>query len=79
MLKVYSSKNNIEWDAEVKTYQNWDVYYLYEYAHSFMLHGDGEPLLICYKDNQVKFCYVVMKQDIGDSSLFTGALAKVRE
>lgn len=58
----------------MKSFKNWDIYYLYEYAHSFMIHGDGEPLLIVYEDDYSRFCYVVMKNDIADFNAFKGYL-----
>ncbi|MCD7815748.1 MAG: GNAT family N-acetyltransferase, partial [Bacteroides sp.] len=51
-------------------------YYLCEYAYSFMLHGDGEPLLFYYEDLESRFCYVVMKNDIAESEQFCGELEK---
>ena len=58
----------------MKSFHNWDIYYLYEYAYSFKLHGDGEPLLILYEDENTRFCYVVMKQDIAGCKGFNGKL-----
>jgi hypothetical protein len=39
-----------------------------------MLHGDGEPLLITYEDDESRFCYTVMKQDIATCPGFVGEL-----
>lgn len=58
----------------MKSFLNWDIYYLYEYAYSFMLHRDGEPLLIEYQDENSHFCYVVMKSDISKCPGFKGRL-----
>ena len=55
----------------VKGFANWDIYYLYEYARTFMLHGDGEPLLIEYQDAVSHFCYVAMKRDISEDPRFS--------
>lgn len=63
------------WNTCVKSFQNWDIYYLNEYAYSFMLHGDGEPLLIYYEDKTSRFCYVVMKRDISNFEKFKGYLS----
>lgn len=35
-----------------------------------MLHGDGDPLLIEYKDEEFHSCYVAMRSDIGKSAIF---------
>ena len=49
---------------------------MYEYALSFKLHGDGNPLLIEYKDSISHFCYVVMMSDIANEKHFRGILAR---
>lgn len=63
-----------KWNKVVKSFKNWDIYYLQEYAASFQLHGDGIPLLIEYSDKDVHFCYVVMCSDIADSPKFNGLI-----
>lgn len=58
----------------MKSFANWDIYYLFEYAVSFQLHGDGIPMLIYYEDRACRFCYVVMKKDIAQDPRFTKIL-----
>ena len=41
-----------------------------------MLHGDGKPLLIEYRDSETHFCYVVMKSDIALFSKFNRTLER---
>ncbi len=41
-----------------------------------MVHGDGIPNLIIYEDDDVRFCYVLMKSDISDSQKFQGLITK---
>lgn len=60
----------------MKSFENWDIYYLYEYAYSFMLHGDGEMFLIYHENAGERFCYVVMQSDIADCNKFEGRLEK---
>ncbi len=45
-----------------------------EYSYSFKLHGDGEPLLLHFSDEDVELSYVVMKADIAKSQKFKGIL-----
>ena len=54
----------------------WDIYYLYEYVYSFMLHGDGRPLLIFWEDKGRSLCYAVMESDIADCKGFCQKLNK---
>ena len=74
MLNVIPHSEPDRWNAIVKSYNNWDIYYLCEYAVSFQHHGDGEPLLIQYESNDASLCYVVMKRDISNDTKFEGRL-----
>ena len=60
----------------MKSFEHWDIYYLYEYAYSFMLHGDGDIKLIYFEHLGERFCYVVMQKDIADSEKFAGIIEK---
>lgn len=63
-----------KWNKVVKSFKNWDIYYLQEYAASFQLHGDGTPFLLEYTDQDTHFCYVVMCSDVSDSPKFKGII-----
>ena len=76
MLYVYDKNCKTEWNSRVYSFANWDIYYLYEYAYSFMLHGDGEIYLIYFEYKEEKMCYAVMKSDIADCPKFKGLLSK---
>lgn len=65
-MKYFTYKQAEQWDEYVKSFPDWDVYYLCGYALSFMQNGDGEPLLLCYEDGCARMCYVVMKNDIAN-------------
>ncbi len=75
-MKIYTTDQADCWNQYVKSFSNWDVYYLCEYAISLMLHGDGVPLLICYEDAASRMCYVVMKRDISDDVRFVENIEK---
>ena len=76
MLNIIDFQQKDKWNSIVKSFHNWDVYYLQEYAMAFYLHGDGYPLLIEYKDGESHFCYVIMKSDVADDSNFQGKLER---
>ena len=42
-MKVLTPQTPEAWNAYVRSFATWDVYYLCEYAVSLKLHGDGEP------------------------------------
>ena len=73
-LTVYTIEQNQEWDAVVRSFQSYDVYYLSGYVKAFQIHGDGEPLLFYYDDGIVKAINVVMKRDIADDPKFEGKI-----
>ena len=39
-----------KWNTIVKSFPEWDIYYLCEYAISLMIHNDGVPILLYYDD-----------------------------
>lgn len=46
MIEIINYNNDEKWDKTVKSFNDWDVYYLNGYVYPFFLHGDGEPVLI---------------------------------
>jgi hypothetical protein len=60
-----------KWDQVVKGFENYDVYYLLDYVKAFEIHGDGEPTLFYYEDENIKAMNVVMKRDISLDKRFT--------
>lgn len=74
MLKIVDKSSPAEWNNIVKSFAKWDVYYLYDYAYSFAVHGDGEPLLLYYSDDDCQIGIVAMKRDVAYSNRFKGML-----
>ena len=74
MLKIYNIEQAQEWDNIVKSFEQYDVYYLSGYAKAFRIHGDGEPLLFYYEDCDCKGINVVMKRDISKDKNFSGKI-----
>lgn len=76
MLKVYTLENSNTWDQIVKSFKFYDTYWLSGYIKGFEIHGDGEPLLFFYEDDDVRGINVVMKRDVGEDSHFVGRIKK---
>lgn len=74
MFLVLTIRELDKWDEIVKSFKNYDVYYLSTYAIAFQLHGDGEPLLFYYDDGKTRAINVVMKRDIAKSKVFKDKL-----
>lgn len=73
-LKIYQLTQTHEWDAIVRSFTDYDVYYLSGYVKAFKIHGDGEPLLFYYNANDLRGINVVMKRDIAKDQNFIGKL-----
>lgn len=70
MIYNYSIENENEWEGIVKSFQNYDIYYLPSYVKAFWYHGDGEPILIYYEDKNIRAINVVMLRDIEQDEKF---------
>ena len=55
-----------KWNGKIKSFLDWDIYYLNEYASSLQLHGDGQPVLVYHEQSGGKLCYVMMQEDIAE-------------
>lgn len=64
MLTVYTLEQEEQWDDVVRSFKEYDSYWLNGYIKAFFIHGDGQPLLFYYEDQNVRGINVVMKRDI---------------
>lgn len=78
MLSVYTLGQFSEWDVIVRSFANYDAYYLSGYVKAFQIHGDGEPLLFYYEDRNLRGINVVMRRDIGKDRHLTGKIEESR-
>lgn len=62
MINVIDINESIKWDNIVKSFNDYDVYYLSGYVKAFHLHGDGIPQLLYYNTDALKAIYVYMKR-----------------
>lgn len=75
-LTVYAIEQAPAWDDIVRSFAHYDVFYLTGYVKAFQLHGDGEPLLFYYEDQNLRGINVVMKRDIANDPHFQDHLPK---
>ena len=61
MLSVITVDQISKWNDIVRSFKDYDVNYLNEYARAFQLNGEGEPLLFYYEENCTRAINVVMK------------------
>lgn len=76
-LQIISFNDKV-WNSIVKSFPDYDVYYLQEYVSAFRHAGDGKPFLIYYSGDKMRLCYPMFKSDISQSSAFSGRLEKGR-
>ena len=54
MLDVYTIEKKEHWDSIVRSFHNYDVYWLSGYVKAFQIHGDGQPLLFRYEGEKIR-------------------------
>lgn len=62
MIQIYDMSQRKEWDRIVKSFCEYDVYYLSGYVRAFEIHGDGAPQLLYYEQDELRAIYVYMKR-----------------
>lgn len=60
-----------KWDNIIKSFNNYNVFFLSKYVEAFKNNGYGEPILIYYHDNEMRAVNVVFKRDISKIELFS--------
>ena len=62
MIQLVDLKESSQWDEIVKSFSEYDVYYLSGYVKAFYIHGDGDPFLLYYEGNGLKAIYAYMRR-----------------
>lgn len=75
-IYCYGLNDSECWDRLIRSFRDYDVYWLSGYVRAFQLHGDGEPLLYYCEDGDTRGVNVVMKRDIADDKHFQGKLER---
>ncbi len=65
MIEAISLDDEKKWDLIIRSFKDFDVYYLSGYVKAFRLNGDGEPMLLYFEGENSRAVNVVMKRDIG--------------
>lgn len=62
MIRIFDMTQRKEWDEVVRSFTEYDVYYLSGYVRAFEINGDGEPQLLFYEADGMRAIYVYMKR-----------------
>ena len=64
MIETLGLDSRERWNEVVKSFKDYDIYYSPEYLISFQMIGDGDPILIYYKENGLKAMCALMKRSL---------------
>lgn len=70
MIKLFDFSQSSEWDTIVKSFEDYDVYYLSGYVKAFYIHGDGEPFLLYYEGLGLRAIYVYLRRPTAIDGVF---------
>lgn len=70
MILLFDIEYSEEWDSIVRSFPNYDVYYLSGYVRAFQIHGDGAPYLLYYEADGLRAIYVYMKRRTAIEGVF---------
>ena len=62
MIQIIEMSQSKQWDDVVRSFSEYDVYYLSGYVKAFQIHGDGDPQLFYYEQDGLRAIYVYMKR-----------------
>lgn len=74
MINIYTIEQKNEWDMVVKSFANYDTYWLSGYVKGFKIHGDGEPLLFYITGKDIRGINVVFKRDVALDNHFANKI-----
>lgn len=76
MIKEVCINNPVEWDNIVRSFPDYDVFYLSGYSRAFMKENpeNGTPILLLYEDGSNRAINVVFKRDVALDERFSGRI-----
>lgn len=76
-MEIIDLKERDRWDEIVRSFPDYDVYYLSGYVRAFEVHGDGKPVLLHYSDrNGGRAMCVLMLRDVAVDLFFKELIPK---
>ncbi|MGD9678854.1 MAG: lipid II:glycine glycyltransferase FemX [Vulcanibacillus sp.] len=74
MLKVFSLSEYNQWDQIVRSFKEYNVFYLSGYSRAINNNRDGRPYLIYYEDSNLRAINVIIERDISECSQFNSKI-----
>lgn len=75
-FEVINNNEKEKWNRIVKSFPDYDIYYLNEYIKPFLCLDKTEAFLIYFKNEKTELCYVVEKSDVSNFKSFCKNLDK---
>lgn len=78
MIRVFTAQQKVEWNAAVKSFADYEVFYLNEYATAFMNEdgANGTPVLLLYENGQDRAMNVAFIRDVAKDPRFSGKISE---
>jgi hypothetical protein len=70
VIQLFDLDHSTEWDDTVKTFADYDIYYLSGYVKAFHIHGDGDPYLLYYEGEDLRAIYAYMLRPTAIAGVF---------
>ena len=70
LIQLVSVESHDIWDGIVRSFAEYDVYYLSGYVKAFRIHGDGNPYLLFYEGVDLRAIYVFMRRSTSIEGFF---------
>jgi len=74
MLRIITLSEARSWDEIVRSFADYEVYYLSGYVNAHKVHGDGEPLLLLFNYDGERAINIVQKRDISMTDAYRGKI-----
>ena len=76
LIREYCIKNANEWDSIVKSFPNYEVFYLSDYVKAFMNEDkkNGEPILILFENDEDRAINVLFRRDVACDEKLKGSV-----
>lgn len=74
MITAYTLEQSEKWDEIVRSFGEYDSYWLSGYVKAFKIHGDGEPILLYGETPTARGINVVMKRDVAADGRFSSKI-----
>lgn len=74
MINIYTLEQSERWDSIVRSFGEYDVYWLSGYVKAFQINGDGEAQLVYFENESTRAINVIFKRDLSEIKYFRGVL-----